>query len=83
MKAYYLRFNFATQQVDVFDRSDDSLIQSVEVINGIVSSIAVEQIAFALDISGKKQIEELEYAIYYEDRYWRELAEESLQEQEV
>lgn len=83
MKAYYLRFNFTTQQVDVFDRSDDSLIQSVEVINGIVSSIAVEQIAFALDISGKKQIEELEYAIYYEDRYWRELAEESLQEQEV
>ena len=83
MKAYYLRFNFTTVQVDVFDRSDDSLIQSVEVINGIVSSIAVEQIAFALDISGKKQIEELEYAIYYEDRYWRELAEESLQEQEV
>ncbi len=83
MEAYYLRFNSATQQVDVFDRSDDSLIQSVEVINGIVSSIAVEQIAFALDISGKKQIEELEYAIYYEDRYWRELAEESLQEQEV
>lgn len=83
MEAYYLRFNSATQQVDVFNRSDDSLIQSVEVINGIVSSIAVEQIAFALDISGKKQIEELEYAIYYEDRYWRELAEESLQEQEV
>ncbi len=83
MKAYYLRFNSATQQVDVFDRADNSLIQSVEVINGIVSSIAVEQIAFALDISGKKQIEELKYAIYYEDRYWRELAEESLQEQEV
>ena len=55
MKAYYLRFNSATQQVDVFDRADNSLIQSVEVINGIVSSIAVEQIAFALDIPLQQQ----------------------------
>lgn len=80
MKKYYLRFNSLTQKVDVFSRADDSLIQSVEVINGIVSSIDVEQIAVALNISGREQIEELDYAIYYEDRYWRELAEESLQE---
>ena len=80
MKKYYLRFNSLTQKVDVFSRADDSLIQSVEVINGIVSSIGVEQIAVALNISGRKQIEELDYDIYYEDRYWHELAEESLQE---
>ncbi len=79
-KNYYLRFDHLTQKVKVFRRTDDSLIQSVEVINGIVSSIDVEQIALALNISGKNQITELEYDIFYEDRYWRELEEESLQE---
>lgn len=60
--------------------SVEQMIQSVEVINGIVPSIDVEQIAVALNISGREQIEELDYGIYYEDRYWRELAKESLQE---
>lgn len=79
-KNYYLQFDHLTQKVKVFRRTDDSLIQSVEVINGIVSSIDVEQIALALNISGKNQITELEYDIFYADRYWRELEEESLQE---
>ena len=76
MKKYYVRFNSATQQVDVFSRANNSIIQSVEVSNGIVPSLYVDKIAFALNISGRDQIE-LEYDIFYEDRYWRELAEES------
>jgi len=80
MKNYYIRFNFLTHNVDVFRRKDNSLIQSVEVINGIVPSIDVEQIAFALHLLGRRQIEELEYGIFYEDRYGRESLVESLQE---
>ena len=76
MKDYYVRFNSLTHNIDVFSRKDNSLIQSVEVINGVVPSIDVEQIAFVLNISGRSQIEELEYDIFYEDQYWRELLEE-------
>ena len=77
MKAYYVRFNWKTKKVDVFRRADDSLIQSVEVINGIVNTIDVEQIASALPTTIK--LSDLEYDIYYADRYGREYEEELLE----
>lgn len=80
MKNYYVRFNSLTHNVDVFKRSDNSLIGSVEVINNVVALSDVYRIANALDISEEEQIEELDYDIFYEDRDGRELAEESLQE---
>lgn len=80
MKKYYLRFNSLTHNVDVFKRSDNSLIGSVKVINNGASLSDVYQIANALDISEEEQIKELDYDIFCEDRDGRELAEESPQE---
>lgn len=73
MTIYYVRFNPQTNQVDVFKREDDTLIQSVEVINGVVPSLDVEQIAFALGLS-QAETEALDYDIFCEDRYNREFA---------
>ena len=71
MPNYYVRFNSSTKQVDVYNRRDDTLIQSTEVINGVVSSLDVEQIAFALDLSEAEK-RDLDYALFYKDRFYRE-----------
>lgn len=72
MPNYYVRFNFATNQVDVYEKVGDILVQSVEVINGVVPSLDVEQIAFVLGLSDAEK-DTLEYDIFYEDRFYREL----------
>lgn len=72
MANYYVRFNPTTQLVDVFNRMDDALIQSVEVTSGVVPTLDVEQIAFTLGLSEVEKAD-LDYAIFYEDRDSREV----------
>lgn len=76
MTKYYVRFNYKTEKVDVYRRSDDSIIRSVEVVNGIVDTTDVEDIADALDITSNNGIRDLDYAIFYEDREGREALKE-------
>ncbi len=76
MTKYYVRFNYKTEKVDVYRRSDDSIIRSVEVVNGIVDTTDVEDIADALDITSNNRIRDLDYAIFYEDREGREALKE-------
>lgn len=72
MVNYYVHFNPTTQLVDVFNRKDDTLIQSVEVTSGVVPTLDVEQIAFTLGLSDAEKAG-LDYAIFYEDREYREV----------
>ncbi len=78
MKEYYVRFNWETKNVDVFRRVDDLLIGSSRIVNGIVDTLDLRRIAHALNIEGDKEISNLEYRIFYEDRYWREQEEEQM-----
>lgn len=71
MVNYYVHFNPTTQLVDVFNRKDDTLIQSVEVTSGVVPTLDVEQIAFTLGLSDAEKAD-LDYAIFYEDRDYHE-----------
>lgn len=72
MKKYYVRFNDVTKKVDVYRRSDDSIIESVEVINGSVHTLDVEIIANMLNITSDSEIRALDYDIFCEDREGRE-----------
>lgn len=76
MTKYYVRFNSSTKKVDVFNRKDDSLVQSVSVINGVVDTGDLEQIANVLDITTEDELEDLDYDIFYEDREGRENLQE-------
>lgn len=72
MTKYYVRFNYSTKEVEVFNRKDDSLVQSVSVVNGVIDTVDLEQIANALDITTEDELEDLDYDIFYEDREGRE-----------
>lgn len=76
MTKYYVRFNSSTKKVDVFNRKDDSLVQSVSVVNGVVDTGDLEQIANVLDITTEDELEDLDYDIFYEDREGRENLQE-------
>lgn len=77
MKEYYVRFNENMQKVDVLRKKDHSLIESVEVINGVVHSWDSHRIADVLSINDSERIAEIEYEIFCEDRDGRELMEMS------
>lgn len=76
MTKYYVRFNSSTKKVDVFNRKDDSFVQSVSVVNGVVDTGDLEQIANVLDITTEDELEDLDYDIFYEDREGRENLQE-------
>ncbi len=63
---YYVRFNEETNLVDVFRKEDSSLIESVEVINGIANTLDVEIIAHELGFDGdEKMMSKLDYDLSY------------------
>lgn len=78
MTKYYVRFNDNTNEVDVFNREDDSLVRSVSVINGVVNSGDLDEIAYALGITTEDELEDLDYEIFYEDREGREAQQKKL-----
>lgn len=72
MKKYYVRFNWETKKVDIYRKENESLIGSVKIINGGIGDQDLKEIAAALYIVGKKEISNLEYAIFCEYRFYRE-----------
>ena len=82
MKEYYVRFNGETKKVDVFLRENDSCIGSVSVTNGIVNWSELDEVLDRMTSIELKR-DDLDYEIFYEERYWREYEEECMKEESI